>query len=357
MSAPWLSPRWLAALLGNARRTKPAAKPARFRLELETLESRDVPTTFNLSGTMLTIYGTPSNDNFVFSKSTTVSGGIVSTTYTFTMDDQQMTYLDSQVTNVNVYGLGGNDTAVVYLNDTFSNNNFSGQNQQLPFTAVATAGGGYVLNNTGNVFMQLYQFQNSSFYLPSNVTGYLYTPPYNSIASSAPSTLVTAGNYSYVTSTCFVAANDQFHLISGGDAVYGFSTNANDQAYHYDQGQTTFVASGDAYSYMSGNVFFNVAMGFHTTYAYATAGNGDVAYFYDSPGSDTFVGNATTSYLSGTSPGIKYFDVAQGFSHVYADSFVGGTDFAYNFDPSVNTVSGNFILIPFGPQNVGARNG
>jgi hypothetical protein len=345
MSSPSYSSKWLAALFGNVRRGKPGAKPSRVRLELEALEDRDVPTTFNLIGTTLTVYGTPVNDDFVFSKATTVTGGIVSTIYTFTMDDQQATYTDAQVQAVNVYGLGGSDTAVVYLNDSFINNNLSTQPQQLPFTAVATGGGGYVLNNIGNVFMQFNQFQNTSFYLPSNVTGYLYTPPFNSLTSSAPSTFVTAGSYSYVT------GGGEFHLVSGGRAIYGFSTNANDQAFHYDQGQTTYVASSNAYSYMSGNGFFNVAMGFNTTYAYATAGNGDVAYFYDSAGNDTFVGGTSTSYLSGTVNNTAYFDVTQGFSHVYAESFVGGVDFAYLNDPSVNTLIGGWIKIAQGARN------
>jgi hypothetical protein len=345
MSSPWLSSPWLAALFGNSPRSRPAAKSSRVRLELEALEDRDVPTTFNLSGTTLTIFGTPVNDNFVFSKATSVTGGIVSTVYTFTMDDQQMTYTDAEVKAVNVYGLGGSDTAVVYLNDTFVNNNFSAQPQQLPFTAVATAGGGYVLDNTGQVFMQLNQFQNSSFYLPSNVTGYLYTPPFNSLVSMAPGTFVTAGSYSYVT------GDGEFHLVSGGKAIYGFSTNANDQAFHYDQGQSTYLASGNTYSYMSGNGFFNVAVGFNTSYAYATPGNGDVAYFYDSAGNDTFVGGTSTSYLSGTVNKTAYFDVVQGFGHVYAESFMGGVDFAYLDDPSVNTLIGNWIKIPLGARN------
>jgi hypothetical protein len=355
MSAPWLSPRWLDALLGNTRRAKPTAKPAHARLELERLEDRDVPTTFNLSGTTLTIYGTPVNDNFVFSKSTTASGGLVATVYTFTMDDQQITYTDAEVKNVNVYGLGGNDTAVVYLNDTFNNNNFPNQPQQLPFTAVATAGGGYVLDNTGSAFMSFSGFQNSSCYLPDNVTGYLYTPPFNKIASNFPSLFVTAGNYSYV------SGNGEFHLVSGGKAIYGFSTNITDQVYHYDGGtKSTFVASGAAYSYISGadgTAYFNVAMGFKTVYAFATPSVGDVAYFYDSPGNDSFVGNTTISYLSGNANGNAYIDVAEGFGHVYAESFVGGLDFAYDLDASVNTIIGKFVLIPLGPRNGGARNG
>src|SRR5205823_26051 len=143
------------------------------------------------------------------------------TIYSFTMNSEQMSYTDAQVKTVLVYGLGGNDTGVVDLSDSFT---ITGQNspQQLPFTAVLNTGGGYVLNNIGDVFLQFYQFTNSAAYLPNNVSGFLYTPP------SSNSRLVTAGHYSYVT------GNGEFHLINGGSALYGFSTNASDQVYHYD---------------------------------------------------------------------------------------------------------------------------
>jgi hypothetical protein len=272
------------------------------------------------------------------------------------MNDQEASYTDAQVKNVNVYGLGGYDTAVVLLSDSFT---VTGQGtmsttQQLPWTAVATAGGGYVLDNTGAVFMQLYNFQNSSFYLPSNVTGYLYTPKFGPLTPpGAFSTFVTAGNYSYVT------GNGEFHLVSGGQAIYGFATNASDQVYHYDAGaaQTAFVTSGNSYSYMSGTengtAFFNVAMGFNTVYGYATPGNGDIAYFYDTPANDTFVGTATYSYMSGKPNGFTYFDEAQNFSTVYAESFEGGLDFSYNYDTAVNIIVGDFVAIPVAARNNG----
>jgi hypothetical protein len=186
------------------------------------------------------------------------------------------------------------------------------------------------------------------------VTGYLYTPAFNRFTPPGSfSTFVTAGNYSYVT------ANGEFHLVSGGQAIYGFATNASDQVYHYDAGaaQTTFVASGNSYSYMSGTEngtpFFNVAMGFDTVYAYATPGNRDVAYFYDTPANDTFVGTATYSYMSGNPNGHPYFDEAQNFGIVFAESFVGGLDFAYNYDTAVNVVIGKFVSIPVAARNNG----
>jgi hypothetical protein len=38
------------------------------------------------------------------------------------------------------------------------------------------------------------------------------------------------------------------------------------------------------------------------------------------------------------------YDSAQGFAMVYAYSFVGGTDYAYNYDPQHNHTSGFIVL-------------
>ena len=78
---------------------------------------------------------------------------------------------------------------------------------------------------------------------------------------------------------------------------------------------------------------------------------GDIAYFYDSAGNDTFVGNTTYSYLSGTVSGNSFINVAQGFTNVYALSFVGGTDYSYNYDATVNTYVTGFIDLTPRPRN------
>ena len=101
-----------------------------------------------------------------------------------------------------------------------------------------------------------------------------------------------------------------------------------------------FVASGSTYSYLSGTGFYNVAVGFATVNAMAGSGQ-SIAYFLDSAGTDTFCGADSYSYLSGNG----YFDVASGFAMVYGQTFVGGTDFAYNYAPWRNVLGGSWVRL------------
>jgi hypothetical protein len=125
--------------------------------------------------------------------------------------------------------------------------------------------------------------------------------------------------------------------------------NLADQAWHYDTAaMDSFVASGNTFSYMSGTdngqSFFNEAVGFQVTYAVATHGQ-SYAYLLDSPGNDVFVGYAPYSYMSGSDDTGALFNVAEGFALVYGESFVGGTDFAYNYSPSHNILNSRWILL------------
>ena len=103
--------------------------------------------------------------------------------------------------------------------------------------------------------------------------------------------------------------------------------------------------SGTAYSIMSGQSFFNEAVGFQTTIGLAQH-PGDTAIFYDSPGNDVFSGRTSSSYLYSNNPdgSLAYYDQAQAFSQVYAYSFSGGSDYAYNHDPQHVHTSGFVVL-------------
>jgi hypothetical protein len=94
----------------------------------------------------------------------------------------------------------------------------------------------------------------------------------------------------------------------------------------------------------AGQSFFNVAVGFGVNYGIATHGR-SIAYLIDSPGNDTFFGSTALSYLSGTTAGQSLFNEAEGFALVNGESFVGGMDFAYNFDPNHNLLAGKWILL------------
>ena len=66
----------------------------------------------------------------------------------------------------------------------------------------------------------------------------------------------------------------------------------------------------------------------------------DIAYFYDSPANDTFVGYSRYSSMISTFGTFAENDIAAYFTRVYAYSFVGSTDYAYLYDAGVNHESG-----------------
>ncbi len=341
MSFPWLNPARLFAARRPRRPSAHAPRP-RTRLKVEQLEDRYVPANFSLVGTTLYIYGTAANDTFTFSESTAYSGGVLTTTYNFMMDDQSLSYTNFQISQVFVFGLGGNDTGYVFLNDNFT---IPGNPtpQTLPYTAILSQGGGLLLNSYGQQFLAFDGFANTYAIVNPGDSAELYTVP-----GSNNSTFVSSGLQSWIT------GGGEFHYVTGSSLVQAFANNpATDVAYHYDTpGQDTFVASSDAYSFMSGNVggqsFFNGAIGFRFNTAVSTNGGNDIAYFYDSPGNDVFTGYSAYSSLAGTDQsGNRYADQAIGFGHTYAYSLNGGTDFAFVYNATTNTIIGNWIIEAF----------
>jgi hypothetical protein len=78
-----------------------------------------------------------------------------------------------------------------------------------------------------------------------------------------------------------------------------------------------------------------VAVGFPINYGFTFSG-GDFAYFFDSEGVDTFVGATEYCYMSG----LGFFNESVGYGWNSAQSFVGGDDYAYIYDPSRCVLSG-----------------
>jgi hypothetical protein len=287
----------------------------------------------------LTITGTSGNDRFQFNQSTHSSaGGQLTTTYTFTVNGATVTYTSAQLSQVIVNGGGGNDTAVLMTNDTYVGTD--GKTHETLEQVILTAGGGTLqkLDATGNNpvnFLSLTGFNNVYAYMGHGDTGLL------NATQGVATTFVSTGSYAYVTTP------GTYTEISGARYVYAYSVNASDIAYQYDgNGASAYVASGHAYSFMTGSdggaSFFNEAVGFTHNYGIARHPHVDTAIFYDSPANDVFVGQTSYSFLysDNAQGGFAYFDGAQGFAHVYAYSFVGGLDAAYNYDSHVNTVVG-----------------
>jgi hypothetical protein len=134
--------------------------------------------------------------------------------------------------------------------------------------------------------------------------------------------------------------------------VLGIAVGSGDAAYHYDApGFNAFVASGNAYSYMTGTdngqQYYNLARGFNLNYGIQNRGTGDTATLYDSSGSDVLAATALTTYQYGSPNGVFYYDQVMGFSKVSAYSFQGGNDFAYLYTSTV-TVGGNYHVVFLG---------
>jgi hypothetical protein len=303
---------------------------------------------YDAASKVLTITGTASNGNdFELSQASTLDGpGVLHTTTTLTLfslstfTGDTISVPDFLLAGINVTAQGPNPNAATLItNDTYTG---SDGLQHETFETVGLgpstshlfkydAHGGLAMSVQLDGFLTIYAYVGHS-----DTGGISATPGGENI-------FVTAGAYSYVT------GQGQYYEISGARYVYGYSANASDQAWHYDTAALdAFVASGNAFSYMSGTdagqSFFNVAVGFQVVYGIATHGQ-SYAYLIDSPGNDVFVGYAPYSYMSGTDSTGSLVNVAEGFLLVYAQSFVDGTDYAYNYDPSHNILNSRWILL------------
>jgi large repetitive protein len=302
---------------------------------------------YNPATKTLTITGS----TFQYSQSTTANGSGAHTNYNFTMDGYSETLSDTTVSSVVVNGVGSSASAILITSDTYTAANGSTQEtpERVSLGSLNNDGTGTVTRFTNNdaseasfTFLTLHNFPISYAYVGRNdSTVNLYGTvgePYNGF--------VTAGNYSYM------GGPGMFHLVQGAPSVYGYSAGQPaDFAYHYAANPgSAFVVSGTAYSYMSTmdtvngvtQSYFNVGVGFLQNTGVSKNAGADIAYFFDSPGNDTFVGGTTISYMFIDGPPSPYaeFDAAYGFAMVNAESFVGGIDFAYIYDTTHNNTSG-----------------
>ena len=136
-----------------------------------------------------------------------------------------------------------------------------------------------------------------------------------------------------------------FYYLKGARYVYSYALSSADFAYQYDgSGPTAYVVSGTAYSFMqgtdAGHSFFNEAVGYAFNEGIAQHPNQDVAYFYDSAGSDALVGYTLYTSMTSKSGNFAENDIAVYFTQIYAFSFVGGSDSAAIYDTGVNHVFG-----------------
>jgi hypothetical protein len=292
-----------------------------------TLTTGPVGVTYDPASQTLTIAAS----SFGYSQRTTQDAAGLHTTFTFTVNGAPLSLPDMAVAHVIVTG-PGNGSASLVTNDTYT-----GTDNMAHETAeqVVLGGSAGQLYRAGVLFAQLSGF--------STIAAVMGQADYGTILGTAgvQNTFVSAGGYAYMDSGTAI------YSITGAQYVYGRAANTYDTAYHYDGSGASFLQiSGTAYSFMlgtdNGQKFFNEAVNFQTNDGIARHSGQDSASFYDSPNNDVFVGHTTTSYLYADNPSgnLVEYDQALGFALVDAYSFVGGTDYAYVYDPVVNHVSG-----------------
>jgi hypothetical protein len=296
------------------------------------------PFRYDAASETLTITIPTPGTSFGYRQGSAVDGaGVLHTTYTLGVDNGTVSYPDSQVAHIVVNAQGSGDVAYLTTSDTYVGGD--GQAHETAEGLMIGGGAGQLSKVDAQGATQLLA-QLSGF---AGIYGFLGPADGGIIlgAAGGANTFVSAGGYAYMDSS------PGFYFIGGAKYVYGLAAGAGDVAYHYDgSGPSALVISGTAYSFMTGTdkgqSFFNEAVGFQTTYGIATHPGQDTAIFYDSPDNDVFVGNTTTSYMYADQDDGSYveFDYTQGFAQVYAYSFMGGIDYAYVYDTTVNHVSG-----------------
>ena len=297
----------------------------------------DIGFNFDPNSGTLTIVG----DSFTFFQSTAIGpGGSASppvTTYYFIMDGVVQGYTNAQVQQVSVQGLSAASNATLYTDDSYTG--ADGFTHQTAETIVLGNGSGRIIQTGGSsgpvTFMTLsgfnHEYAHAGHSQPALIDG---TP-------GVTNTFVSAGHYAYMSSP------GAFYYASNAAYVYGYAASAGDIAYQYDgSGASAFVSSGISYSLMlgtdNGQSFFNEAVGFNFNHGIARNPGQDIAIFYDSAYSETYVSTVGYAKLySQNSAGVLLeFNDATGFAAVQAYSFVGGTDIAYDYAPFYDVVMG-----------------
>jgi uncharacterized protein (TIGR03118 family) len=296
--------------------------------------------TYDAASKALTVSGT----SVTYSQATTQDATGLHTVYTFMNENGVESFPDTALTSVTLTGQGNSAAATLNTGDTYVGTD--GQLHETEESIILGIGGGLVqkVDGQGNAhnFLTMSGFKtvvsNAGKADPGLIVG----------TSGVANTFVSAGSYAYMNS------GSAFYDISGARYVYGLAVNSFDVAYQYDgSGPSAFVVSGTAYSFMigtdGGKNFFNEAVGFNTNYGVAQHAGQDTAIFYDSPANDVFAVIPPSasqpqeiSYMYSDNPDgtLHEFDSAQNFAMVFAYSFVGGHDIAYNNDPAHNTVVG-----------------
>ena len=246
---------------------------------------------------------------------------------------------------------GGSDTA--YFFDSPGNDTFYAyadyDNSGKPAAGMyGSYGGGYANSASGfgtnrRLFDQRRQRYGLFLDSPGNDTFYAYADYNNSGRPSAgmyggvPGTPGHGGGYA--NSASGFGTNVGYATGGGSDTAYFYDSPGNDTYYAY----ADYDNSGEPLAGMFGSFgggYANSATGFATNVGISTEGGSDTAYFYDSPGNDTFYAYANFNNSGRTSAGMYgsygggYANSASGFAANIGNSAEGGDDTAYLFGSS-----------------------
>src|SRR5438270_13236375 len=103
MRSAWLPTRWFDPTSRRPRFVAPHANRW-YRPVFEGLEDRINPAgSITLNGSVLSVVGDPAgNNSFVFSETSSISGGVLHTTYHVNLNGSAQDFTDAQVTQINV---------------------------------------------------------------------------------------------------------------------------------------------------------------------------------------------------------------------------------------------------------------
>ncbi len=140
-------------------------------------------------------------------------------------------------------------------------------------------------------------------------------------APGVVNTLVDASNYAAMEGSGYSI------FAVGFGTTYGYASSPQDTAYTYAGPGDTFVAT-PTFDYLSSGGYYNEASGFASTLGVASANGSGQAWFYGSTnGTNSFVANQQYSYMSGAG----FFNEVTGFNSVMGVSG-NANDYAYLTD-------------------------
>ncbi len=344
---------------------------------------------YDLTGGVLTVYGTGADDIFAFTAGSTYTVSINGSNYYFnaanvdtvnfdggsgndtvtlngsaaqeivrlragsvTYDGLDFLLTATDVENVLAYGAGAD---VAYFYDTAGKDTFTARPfwAQMTGTGFSNTSSGFSTNiaysSGGDDRALLYDSSGDNTFYARPGYGYLrgngfqnYVSSFNDVRAYATQGGIDraylfdgSGDETFFgrSADAYIQGTNLISYAAGFDRVIAYATAGGiDRSVMYDsQGNDIFIGRGGV-AYMYGPGFYNYAKGFDRVYAYSIYGGYDAVSFTDTSGNDAFLGRSSSAYMQGSG----YYNFTSGFDRVYAYATAGGTDRAVAHDSAGN---------------------